>query len=81
MAIMTSEMDLSLTQRLAAQQVADFLDVSLIGPASNIVVNYEKGVRDDVEHLLALGHRRIAYISGPGHLKSAARRMEPSPRR
>ena len=77
-AIMTSEMDLSLTQRLAAQQVAVvFLDVGQVGPhTSNIVVNYEKGVRDGVEHLLALGHRRIAYISGPGHLKSAARRRE-----
>jgi DNA-binding LacI/PurR family transcriptional regulator len=75
-AIMTSEMDVSLSKRLADKQVAlVFLDVGQVGPhMSNIVVNYEKGIREGVEHLLALGHRHIAYISGPAHLKSAARR-------
>ena len=75
-AIMTSEMDMSLSHRLAAKNVAVvFLDVGSVGPhMSNINVNYEKGIREGVEHLLALGHRRIAYLSGPPHLKSAARR-------
>jgi DNA-binding LacI/PurR family transcriptional regulator len=75
-AVLTSEMDFSLSRRLADQEVAVvFLDVGEVGPhTSNIVVNYEKGIREGVEHLLALGHRRIAYISGPGRLKSAARR-------
>src|SRR5262249_26896204 len=75
-AIMTSEMDMSLSERLAARQTAVvFLDVGVVGAhMSNIVVNYEKGIREGVEHLLSLGHRRIAYISGPQHLKSAARR-------
>ncbi|HEU0180421.1 MAG TPA: LacI family DNA-binding transcriptional regulator [Blastocatellia bacterium] len=75
-AILTSEMDLSLSRRLADKEVAVvFLDVGEVGPhMSNIVVNYEKGIREGVEHLLALGHRRIAYISGPSRLKSAARR-------
>src|SRR5215475_599466 len=75
-AILTSEMDLSLSRRLADQEVAVvFLDVGEVGPhTSNIVINYEKGIREGVEHLLALGHRRIAYISGPSRLKSAARR-------
>jgi LacI family transcriptional regulator len=75
-AIMTSEMDVSLSNRLAAKKVAVvFLDVGQAGPhTSNINVNYEKGIRGGVEHLLSLGHRRIAYISGPPHLKSAERR-------
>lgn len=75
-AIMTSEMDQGLRARLAAKEVTTvFLDLGTVGPhTSNIVVDYEKGIRQGVEHLLALGHRRIAYISGPPHLKSAARR-------
>lgn len=75
-AVMTSEMDFDLIERLRAKKVAVvFLDLGEVGPhTSNIVVNYEKGIREGVEHLLALGHRRIAYISGPSHLKSAARR-------
>jgi DNA-binding LacI/PurR family transcriptional regulator len=75
-AIMTSEMDIGLSKRLADKRVAlVFLDAGEVGPhMSNIVVNYEKGIRESVEHLLALGHRHIAYVSGPPQLKSAARR-------
>lgn len=62
-AIITSEMDISLIEKLAAREVAMvFLDVGKVGPyTSNILVNYEKGIREGVEHLLQLGHRRIAY--------------------
>jgi LacI family transcriptional regulator len=75
-AVMTSEMDASLIGRMAEREVAMvFLDVGKVGPyVSNIAVNYEKGIRAGVEHLLELGHRRIAYISGPQALKSAQRR-------
>lgn len=75
-AIMTSEMEPHLGERLTAKEVATvFLDLGAVGPhTSNIVVDYEKGIRQGVEHLLALGHRRIAYISGPPQMKSAARR-------
>jgi LacI family transcriptional regulator len=76
-AVMTSEMDAALAERLAASEIAVvFLDVGQVGPfVSNIAVNYEKGIRAGVEHLLALGHRRIAYVSGPQRLKSAQRRL------
>ena len=76
-AVMTSEMDAALAERLAAHEIGVvFLDVGKVGPyVSNIAVNYEKGIRAGVEHLLELGHRRIAYISGPQRLKSAQRRL------
>lgn len=76
-AVMTSEMDAALAARLAAREIAVvFLDVGKVGPyVSSITVNYEKGIRAGVEHLLELGHRRIAYISGPLRLKSAQRRQ------
>ncbi len=76
-AVMTSEMDAALAERLAAREIGVvFLDVGKVGPyVSNIAVNYEKGIRAGVEHLLELGHRRIAYISGPQRLKSAQRRL------
>ncbi|HYE73050.1 MAG TPA: LacI family DNA-binding transcriptional regulator, partial [Blastocatellia bacterium] len=52
-AIMTSEMDLTLTEKLAQREIAVvFLDVGKVGPlTSNIVVNYERGIREGVEHL------------------------------
>ena len=76
-AVMTSEMDAALAERFATSEIAVvFLDVGQVGPyVNNIAVNYEKGIRAGVEHLLALGHRRIAYISGPQRLKSAQRRL------
>lgn len=34
------------------------------------------GIRQAVEHLIGLGHRRIAYVGGPEDVASAVRRME-----
>src|SRR4051794_1994639 len=39
------------------------------------VDNYE-GMRRGTEHLLALGHRRIAYIKGSDELESSSRRFQ-----
>jgi LacI family transcriptional regulator len=76
-AIMTSEMDTALIDRLAQREVAVvFLDLGPVGPhTSNINVDYESGVRAGVEHLIELGHRRIAYVGGPRHLRSPERRV------
>jgi LacI family transcriptional regulator len=72
-AIMTSEMDRSLTQQLAHRDIPMvFLDVGQVDKhVSNIKVDYARGISQAVGHLLELGHRRIAFISGPGELKSA----------
>jgi LacI family transcriptional regulator len=76
--VMTSELDVSVIERLSSRKVAVvFLDIGKAGPhTSNIRVRYEKGIQQAVEHLLNLGHRQIAFISGPAHIKSAQiRRM------
>lgn len=71
--ILTTEMDLSVISRLSSQKITVvFLDIGKVGPhTSNIRVNYEKGVHQAVEHLFDLGHRQIAFVSGPVHFKSA----------
>jgi LacI family transcriptional regulator len=73
-AIMTSEMDRPLIDQLERRKVPTvFLDVgSVHALISNIQVDYAAGINQAVEHLLALGHRRIGFISGPLTLKSAS---------
>ncbi len=39
-------------------------------------VNYSEGIREAVQHLAALGHRQIAFISGPLHMRTAAIRRD-----
>ena len=39
-------------------------------------VNYAEGIREAVQHLAALGHRSIAFISGPLRLRSALARRD-----
>jgi LacI family transcriptional regulator len=72
-AILTSEMDNHLIDRLARRDVPMvFLDVGAPGKGiANIVVNYEQGINEAVDHLYDWGHRRIGFVTGPPHLKSA----------
>ena len=78
LAIMTSEMDIHLVDQLARRQVPMvFLDVATPREGiGNIVVNYERGINEAVDHLVGLGHRRIAFVSGPQQLKSAQIRRQ-----
>jgi LacI family transcriptional regulator len=43
---------------------------------STVSVDYARGIDEAVRHLATLGHRRVAYIGGPRHLGSAAKRLE-----
>lgn len=75
-AVMTSEMGSHLIDRFHRGQIPMvFLDTG--DPAngiSNILVDYTAGVDDAVEHIVSLGHKRIAFISGPMDLASARTR-------
>jgi len=77
-AIMTSEIDPSHTDIFAKSKVPlVFLDVGMIGRGvSNIKVDYACGIEAAVRHLHDLGHSRIAFISGPVHLRSARERLD-----
>jgi DNA-binding LacI/PurR family transcriptional regulator len=76
--ILTTEMNLSVIERLSSREIpVVFLDIGKVGPhISNIRIDYEKGVHEAVEHLLELGHRQIAFISGPVRFKSAQFRRQ-----
>ena len=43
--------------------------------ASTIVLDYTTGIRAAVEHLAALGHRKIGFLAGPHKLHSAITRQ------
>lgn len=77
-AVMTSEMENSLIEQLTDRHIPlAFIDVGPSAPhISNICVNYQTGLRQAVEHLRRLGHRRLAFIGGPQTLKSARLRRE-----
>jgi DNA-binding LacI/PurR family transcriptional regulator len=77
-ALMTSELDTALVDELARRDVCVvFLDLGSAGAhMSNLVVNYAVGIKEAIEHLVSLGHRKITYVSGPIRLRSAAKRRE-----
>jgi DNA-binding LacI/PurR family transcriptional regulator len=77
-ALMTSELDIGLIEELARFHVpVVFLDLGSAGICmSNLVVDYEAGIEESIQHLVSLGHRKIAYIGGPRRLRSAARRHQ-----
>jgi LacI family transcriptional regulator len=77
-AIMTSEMDLGLIKELARRGVPlVFMDVGRVGPRmSHVLVDYAHGIRQAVDHVLALGHKRVGFITGPLDLHSARTRRQ-----
>lgn len=72
-AVMTFGMeDLLLEDRELSNVPMVFVDVGPRRPrVSNIRIDYQVGIRQAVQHLAALRHERIAFISGPLGLKSA----------
>jgi LacI family transcriptional regulator len=75
-AILTFGMEDSLVEDLRFRKVPlVFVDVGPHVPGvSNIRINYQHGIRQAVQHLAALRHIRIAFVSGPLNLKSALAR-------
>lgn len=72
-AVMTSEMEERLLRRLGKRQIPTiFMDTaSSVKGAAVVSVDYAEGVTQAMEHLFALKHRKIAFISGPLSLASA----------
>jgi DNA-binding LacI/PurR family transcriptional regulator len=75
-AIMTFGMEDVLLEDLKLRKVPlVFVDVGPARPrVSNIRIDYVHGIRQAVQHLAALRHHKIGFISGPLHLKSAEAR-------
>jgi LacI family transcriptional regulator len=75
-AIITSEIERHLIEELSRRKLPIvFLDVGKLKPLiSNISVDYGKGIREAVQHIVSLGHKRIGFISGPHTLQSARTR-------
>jgi DNA-binding LacI/PurR family transcriptional regulator len=75
-AIMTFGIEEPLLDQLAKRKVPIvFIDVGPKRPGISILkVDYHHGIRQGVQHLAALGHRNIAFISGPVTLHSAQSR-------
>ncbi|MGC1361282.1 MAG: LacI family DNA-binding transcriptional regulator, partial [Silvibacterium sp.] len=66
-AVMTFGIEQPLLDELAKRDVPMvFMDVAPAVPLVRaLVVDYHKGIREGVQHLAALGHRELSFISGP----------------
>ncbi|ABF39334.1 transcriptional regulator, LacI family [Candidatus Koribacter versatilis Ellin345] len=77
-ALMTFGMEESLLENLKRRKIP--MVIVDVGPprplVSNIRVDYQHGIRQAVQHLAALRHHRIAFISGPLRLPSARARLD-----
>jgi DNA-binding LacI/PurR family transcriptional regulator len=77
-AIMTSEMDDRLVEVFSHRHIPlVFLDTGTPAPGVSCVrIDYSAGIDAAMHHLIELGHKRIAFISGPMRLVSARMRYE-----
>src|SRR5437016_11180316 len=78
-AVMTFGMEEALLEDLKVRNVP-LVFVDAVGPprprVSNIRIDYLRGIRQAVQHLAALRHNRIGFITGPLRLKSALARKQ-----
>jgi LacI family transcriptional regulator len=77
-AVLTFGMEEPLLEHLHVRKVPlVFVDVGPQRPwVSNIRIDYLHGIRQAVQHLAALRHEKIAFISGPLKLKSSLARQQ-----
>ncbi len=75
---MTSEMDDLLIEDLSRRHIPlVFLDTGVSAPGVSCVrINYSAGIDAAAHHLIGLGHKSIAFISGPMTLGSARVRYQ-----
>jgi LacI family transcriptional regulator, galactose operon repressor len=76
-AVMTFGVEKPLLEQLAERKVPlVFVDIGPDRPGISLLrVDYRNGIQQGVEHLAGLGHRNIAFISGPKRLHSAQSRL------
>jgi DNA-binding LacI/PurR family transcriptional regulator len=76
-AVLTFGAEKPLLEQLSGRKVPlVFVDVGQERPGISLLrVDYLHGVRQGVQHLAVLGHRKIAFISGPRDLHSAQSRQ------
>ena len=77
-AVMTFGIEEDLVKKLVEREFPlVFVDAGPDLPNIRVVkVDYAEGIRQSVQHLAALGHRRIAFITGPLRLRSALARRD-----
>src|SRR5580692_12607932 len=77
-AIMTFGIEEELIQKLVERAYPlVFVDAGPDLPNIRVLkVNYGEGIREAVQHLAALGHRQIAFITGPLQMRSAVARRD-----
>src|SRR5205823_9276369 len=75
-AVLTFAEEDSLIRKLRSQKIPLVsLDAGPSAPdGRKIRVEYQRGIREAVQHLASLGHVRIAFVAGPSHLKSSQER-------
>src|SRR5260370_41631816 len=75
-AVMTFGIEAPLLDQLAKRKVAlVFIDIGPNRPGISLLkVDYHHGILQGVQHLVGLGHKNIAFISGPVTLHSAQSR-------
>ena len=66
-AVMTFGIEQPLLEELSSRDVPMvFVDSGPPGPLVRaLIVDYRKGIHEGVQHLAALGHRKIGFVSGP----------------
>lgn len=77
-AIMTFGMKNPLPEQMVSRDIPIvFVDDGFPHSRSTVLsIDYSRGIQQGVQHLAALGHRKIGFISGPLHLNSALTRKE-----